>query len=392
MKMRPVTERIAALSAIDWDRRLFDSLIPLPDGTSYNAYLVRGSEKIALLDTVDTHKTAVLMEQLEDVPHIDYIVAHHAEPDHSGALSQVLAKYPQAQVVVTPKGQAMLMDQYSIPAEQFLTVADGATLSLGDCTLEFIHAPWVHWPETMLTYLREERALFTCDFLGSHLATTNLYVTDEARTLEAAKRYYAEIMMPFRKPIEKHLARLADYELALILPSHGPIYPHPDLILNAYREWVLGAPQNLVVLPYVSMHGNTRQMVEYLIGALTERGVEVQPFDLTVTDIGKLAMALVDAATLVVGTPTVLGGPHPSALYAAALANALKPKLKYVSIVGSYGWGGGAVEKLAALIPNLRAEVLPPVTVRGRPRAAEFQALTALAETIAAKHQSLGLA
>jgi flavorubredoxin len=178
MKARKVRENIYWMGAVDWDRRLFDALIPLPDGTSYNAYLVRGSEKTALLDTVDPRMTDVLMFQLESVPHIDYIVAHHAEQDHSGAIPQVLEKYEDAQVLTTPKGKGMLVDLLRIPEERFITVDDGETLSLGDKTLEFIHTPWVHWPETMVTYLPEERILFTCDFFGSHLATTDLYVTD----------------------------------------------------------------------------------------------------------------------------------------------------------------------------------------------------------------------
>ncbi len=187
------------MGAVDWDRRLFDSLMPLPDGTSYNAYLIQGSEKTALLDAVDPTMENVLLSQLESVENIDYLIAHHAEQDHSGAIPRVLEKYKNAKVVATKLGKKMLMDHLPIPEERFVTVGDGETLSLGDKTLEFIHTPWVHWPETMCTYLREEKILFTCDFFGSHLATSDLYVTDEARAYEAAKRYYAEIMMPFSK-------------------------------------------------------------------------------------------------------------------------------------------------------------------------------------------------
>jgi flavorubredoxin len=389
--MKPVEIRpnVYWTGAVDWDRRLFDSLIPLPDGTSYNAYFIRGSERTALIDTVDPTMTEVLLGHLSElgVSGIDYIIANHGEQDHSGTLPRVVADYPQAKVVTTPKGKGMLIDLLAIPGERIVTVDDKETLSLGDKTLEFIHAPWVHWPETMLTYLREDKALFPCDLFGSHLATSELFVRDEGRVYEAAKRYYAEIMMPFRTLVQKHLEKLAGYEITLIGASHGPIYDRPEFIMEAYRHWAGDTPGNIVVLPYISMHGSTRRMVDHLVGALAGEGVTVQQFDLTVTDIGKLAMSLVDAATLVVGTPTVLTGPHPEVAHAAFLANALKPKLRFVSVIGSYGWGGRAVEQLAGMIPNLKVEVLEPVYVKGLPREVDFKALENLAGTIAQKHR-----
>jgi flavorubredoxin len=376
---------------VDWDRRLFDSLIPLPDGTSYNAYLVEGSEKTALIDTVDPNKVDVLLSQLQDVAQVDYVVAHHAEQDHAGSIPQVLARYESAKVVATPKAKEMLIDLLSIPADRFLTVEDGQTLSLGDKTLEFVYTPWVHWPETMVTWLQQDRILFTCDFFGSHLATTDLYVTDEAQVYEAAKRYYAEIMMPFRRVIQRNLTKIAGYDVGLIAPSHGPMYDDPAFIVDAYRDWISDMPKNVVVLPYISMHGSTRRMVEHLVSALTERGVTVQQFDLAVTDIGKLAIALVDAATIVIGTPTVHVGPHPIVFYATHLANALRPKARFASIVGSYGWSSKAVEQIAGLIPNLKVEVLDPILCKGYPQEADLVALDRLADSIVEKHRGLGL-
>jgi len=387
MKARKISESIYWMGAIDWDRRMFDSLIPLPDGTSYNAYLVQGSEKTVLLDTVDPPMEDVLLSQLASVPKVDYVVAHHAEQDHSGTIPRILEMYEEAKVLTTPKGKVMLVDHLDIPGDRVIAVEDGEVLSLGDKTLEFIYTPWVHWPETMVTYLQEDRILFSCDFFGSHLATTDLYVTDEARVYEAAKRYYAEIMMPFRKVIQKNLAKIGSREIALIAPSHGPIYDRPAFIVDAYRDWVSEESQNIVVLPYISMHGSTKKMVDHLVGALAERGVTVYQFDLAVTDIGKLAIALVDAATIVIGTPTLHLGPHPLVFYAAHLANALRPKLKFASIIGSYGWSSKAIEQIAGLIPNLKVEILSPVLCKGLPRESDFAALDELAAAIAAKHK-----
>lgn len=387
MKARKIVDNVYWLGAIDWDRRLFDSLIPVPDGTSYNAYLVQGSEKTVLLDTVEPAMADTLLSQLAHVPHLDYVIAHHAEQDHAGTIPRVLEKYPGVQVLATPKGKGMLIDHLRIPADRVTEVADGETLNLGDKTLEFIHTPWVHWPETMTTYLQEDKILFSCDFFGSHLATTDLYAADQARVYEAAKRYYAEIMMPFRGIIQKNLEKVRGRELALIAPSHGPIYPEPAFILDAYADWVSAAPKNIVVIPYVSMHETTRTMVDYVMSALVERGVAVQRFDLAVTDIGKLAISLVDAATIVIGTPTVHVGPHPLVVYAAYLANTLRPKVKYASVIGSYGWGGKTVEQIAGLISNLKVEMLPPVICKGFPQQADFDALDKLAATIADKHK-----
>jgi flavorubredoxin len=392
MKARQIRKDVYWIGAIDWDRRLFDALIPLPDGTSYNSYLVPGSQKVALIDTVDPTKTEVLLAFLENVPVIDYVIANHAEQDHSGSIPQVLAKYPDAKVVTTPKGRDLLVALLLIPENRFITVNDGETLSLGDKTLEFIHAPWVHWPETMLTYLREDNILFPCDLFGSHLATTDLFVTGEGQVYEAAKRYFAEIMMPFRTSIEKHLEKLNSYKLDIIAPSHGPIYDKPSFIMEAYRSWVSGPPKNIVVLPYISMHGSTQKIVEYFVGALVDKGVTVKQFNLAATDIGKLAVALVDAATMVIGTPTVLVGPHPNMAHAAFIANALRPRLQFISIIGSYGWGSKAVEQLTGMVPNIKAEVLTPVLSKGFPREEDFKALDNLASTIAKKHKELGFA
>ena len=390
MHKRQIKEKIDWLGAVDWDRRLFDSLIPLPDGTTYNAYLVEGSEKTALLDTVDPLMADELMAQLDGVPKVDFIISHHAEQDHSGAIPCVLDRFPEAKVVTTPKAKGMLIDLLRIHESAFVTVQDGETLSLGNKTLKFIHTPWVHWPETMATYLEEDRILFSCDFYGSHIATTDLFVTDQGRVYEAAKRYFAEIMMPFRSVIEKNIEKLKAYDVQMIAPSHGQIYDRPSWIMEAYRDWILGAPQNTVVLPYVSMHASTKRMVDYLVGSLVKKGVRVELFNLTVTDIGKLAMALVDAGTVVVGTPTVLAGPHPLAAYGAFLANALRPKVEFLSIVGSYGWGGKAVETLAGMIPNLKVDVLDPVLCKGVPSSSDFEALDRLADTIAQKHKERG--
>jgi flavorubredoxin len=389
MAAREIVPGVFAVGAIDWDRRLFDELVPLPDGTTYNSYLVRGSEKTVLIDTVDPTKTSELITNLESlgVDKIDYLVASHAEQDHSGSIPAVLERFAGVKVVTNQKCRDLLIALLHLPEERFIVIDDGDTLDLGGKTLEFIIAPWVHWPETMLTYLAEDRVLFPCDLFGSHYATSSLYVPDECAVYEAAKRYYAEIMMPFRASIRGHLEKLATREIEIIAPSHGPIHRRPAFIIDAYRDWTGDAVKNMVVLPYVSMHGSTQAMVDHLLDALINRGIPVQPFNLTKTDTGDLAKALVDAATIVIGAPTVIFGPHPQVVYAAYLANLLRPKTRYATVIGSYGWGGKTVDTIKGMLDRLKVEVLEPVYIRGYPTAEDFAALDRLADEIERKHR-----
>lgn len=388
-----IKANIYSIGVIDWDRKLFDSLIPLPDGTSYNSYFVRGSKKSALIDTVDPSKYEEFANNIKKlgIDSIDYIISHHGEQDHSGSIPMIIERYPKAKLICTPKGKDELKELLSISDDSFITVSDGETISLGDKTLRFIHTPWVHWPETMVTYIQEDKVLFSCDFLGSHYASSMLFVEDECRVYMAAKRYFAEIMMPFRTMVKANLDKISKLEIDLIAPSHGQVYGDSQFIINAYREWVSDEVKNEVIIPYVSMHGSTQKMVHYLIDELVKRGISAKPYNLAVTDIGGLAMSLVDAATVVIGSPTVLVGPHPLIAYGVFLANALRPKTKFASIVGSYLWGGKMAETITGMLPNLKVEILEPVIVKGHPKEENFKELERLADDIFKKHKELNL-
>jgi len=391
MTVKKIKKDIYWVGAIDWDRRLFDELIPLPEGTSYNAYLIKGQKKTALIDTVDPTKEDDLLDNLDDlgIEHLDYIVVNHAEQDHSGAIPLMLELYSEAKIVTNQKCKKMLMEHLLIKEGRIITINDNDILSLGGKTLRFIFTPWVHWPETMLTYLEEDKILFSYDLFGAHFAESNLWVDDESKVYFAAKRYYAEIMMPFRNNIKKHLERLKGLEIKNIAPSHGQIYSHPEFILSAYREWVSDEVENEVIIPYVSMHGSVEEMVYILTEELMRKGITVKPFNLTRTDIGALAIALVDAATIVIASPTVLTGAHPQVVSAVYLANALRPKLRYASVIGSYGWGGKMLENISSMIGNLKVEILSPVIVKGYPKEEDYNSLIRLADEIAEKHKNL---
>jgi len=292
-------------------------------------------------------------------------------------------------VVTNEKCKKMLIEHLLIKEERVITVKDNDSLSLGGKTLKFIFAPWVHWPETMLSYLIEDKILFSCDLFGAHYADSNLWVNDESKVYFAAKRYYAEIMMPFRNNIKKHLEKLKEYKIEIIAPSHGQVYSRPEFILSAYREWTSDKVKNEVIIPYISMHGSVEEMVHILSEELIRNGITVKLFNLTKTDIGKLAMALVDTATIIIASPTVLTGAHPRVVLAVYLVNTLRPKLKYASVIGSYGWGGKMLENITAMINNLKVEILSPVIIKGYPKEKDYDSLIRLASEIKERHKKL---
>lgn len=391
--MKLIKDGVYYCGVEDFGRKIFDQLIPLPHGTTYNSYFIEGSKKRALIDTSYSKTIKEFIENLNGKGEfIDYIIANHAEGDHSEALVKVLQLNPNAKVVTNKKCMDLLIDQYAIPENKFQIINDGNEISLGNKTLRFHLAPWVHWPDTMFTHLVEDNILFTCDFLGAHITYNQgqFYAQETQEYLLSAKRYYAEIMMPFRPHCKKYLDKIKEINPSMICPSHGGVYKNPDFILDAYYEWTADTPKNKVVIPFVSMYQNTERMVDRLAEKLREEGVEVHKFDLISDDIGDLAVELVDAATVVFGASMVLAMPHPYAFFGVYLTNALRPNVKFMSILGSYGWGGNLVGKIEENTNLLQAQKLDYITVKGRAKQEDLERIDALAHTIAQKHKEIG--
>ncbi|MDQ7838019.1 MAG: FprA family A-type flavoprotein [Thermodesulfobacteriota bacterium] len=364
-----ISEGIYWVGIKDWNRRIFDALIPLPQGTTYNAYLVRGKEKTALIDTVNPGFERELEEKIAQVigeAPLDYIIMNHAEPDHAGAIPVMMELYKGAQLITTEKGAKMAQIYYNVPAERIRAVKDGDTIELGGKTLKFIEAPFLHWPETMFTYLAEDKILFSCDFFGAHTAF-GLYDNEVEDILPLAKRYFGEIMMPFRKMGQKALEKIQDLEIKVIAPSHGPVYKNPEKILEVYRKWTAGETREKAIVVYVSMWKSTEAMIKTMVETLLAEGIEVSLYNVVNSDIGDIAGDLVDARAIVLGTPTVLGGMHPVAAHAANLAKALRPPLKYGVVLSSYGWGGGARRQALEVLGPTKIEVIDTLEVNGPP-------------------------
>jgi flavorubredoxin len=394
--MSPPTGTISIAPDVFWvgvkhhNRRLFDGLIPLPHGTSYNAYLIKGSQKTALVDTVNPGFEQELMDKISehaDPSKIDYVIMNHAEPDHAHALVDVLKAAKNAMLVTGAKGKEAAVMYFDVDPGRIKVVDENTRIELGGKTLRFVDAPWLHWPETIFTYLEEDKILFPCDFFGSHLAVGEFYADEygNERTLDMAKLYFAEIMMPFRKPGLNAIEKVRKLAPSMIAPSHGVIWRDPNVILDAYSNWDSEKMEKKVMIVYVSMWGSTEKMVLAMRDALVEKGIPVQVYDIPNTEIGHIAKELVDTPAVVIGAPTVLGGAHPVAAYAALLVKTLRSPTKYGVVLTSHGWSGGAVKQIQEMLSGMKLEVLGAVDVKGPPKKAEFDKVRELADKIAEK-------
>lgn len=395
MKFSEIKNSVYYCGLNDCERKIFDELIPLEHGTTYNSYLVKGSEKVAIIDTMYPKKTDIYLKNLDEngIDHVDYIIANHGEQDHSGSIPALLEKYPNAVVITNAVCKNNIIEMLHVDESRIQVIKNNDELSLGDKTLRFMIAPGVHWPDTMFTYIVEDNLLCTCDFLGAHFTFKDgdIFAPDNEELEHSAKRYYAEIMMPFRTVCKKYTKQVKELNPEMILPSHGPIYKNPKFILDLYDDWASDEGKNLVLLPYVSMYGSTEEMVDYLIKKLNGKGIQTEKFDIVTGDLGDLAMGLVDATTIILGSSMVLAGPHPMAANIAYLANVLRPKAKIASFVGSYGWGGNLFGKLGEMLSGLKLEVIEPLLVKGKPSVTDFNKLDDMVNEIYNKHKALNL-
>lgn len=386
-KVVEISPSIFWVGAVDWHRRVFDGLIPLPYGTTYNSYLVVGKDKIALVDTVNPGFESVLFEKIEKIMNpekIDYVIMNHAEPDHAGGIPAVLSRAKNAKLVASIKGVEMAEAFHGVPSERIMAVKDGDTLDLGGKTLRFIDAPWLHWPETMFTFCQEDGVLMPCDFFGSHLASDRIF-DDEVSDLllPEAKRYYAEIMMPFLPFIVKTLDKIKGMDIKIIAPSHGPIYRNPGKIIQAYERWARGPLEPKVVVIYVSMWGNTEILAKTIVDAISSEGVEVVPYNMMTADVSHISRDLVDASAVVVGSPTLLAGIHPLVGTVVGLVKGLRPRVKLAAIFGSYGWVGGATDQIKNILQPSGIEIIDILKVRGKPRKEDLDKAENLGKLVA---------
>ena len=393
MTYKKIKENILYAGMNDSERLIFDELIPLDKGTSYNSYIVIGSEKTAVIDTMYPKFTKEYIKSFDEnnIKKVDYIIANHGEQDHSGSIPALLEKFPNAKLITNATCANNIKEMLLVPEDKIQIIQNNEEISLGDKTLRFILAPGVHWPDTMFTYIKEDNIICTCDFLGAHYIFDDVFAVPSKELEKSAKKYFAEIMMPFSNVCRKYTQMLKDMKVEMILPSHGPVHKNPDYILNLYEDWAGEKGKNLVLLPYVSMYNSTEEMINYLAEKLAEKGIPSIKYDMVTGNLGDLAIALVDGTTIIIGTSMVLANAHPAAFNTVYLASLLRPKAKIASFIGSYGWGGNLFGKMSELLAPLKLDILDPILVKGKAKAEDYKKLDIMASEIYKKHKELGL-
>ncbi len=358
---------IFGISINDRTTDLFEGVWPISkEGVTYNAYLIR-DEKTVLIDLTKDFKTDTLLSlitEIVDPRRIDYVVVNHMEPDHTGAIKTVTQINPSLRILCTPKAKPMLEHYYGI-TDGVLAVEDGQTLSIGKRTLTFVHAPFVHWPETMVTYIPEEKILFSCDAFGSYGALPGIVFDDECHDLDFYKsealRYYTNIVAKFSKPTLAAINKLADVAVDIICPSHGLIWrKNPGTSIELYRKWAEyenGRNERGVTLLFGSMYGNTERVMNHVAKGISAAGIPVDIFDVARTHTSYILPSVWVNSGIVIGAPTYEVGlfpPMACVLEEIAMKRVLNKKAAYF---GSFGWRGGALAKTTAIIEPVKWEL-----------------------------------
>lgn len=364
-----ITPGVYAVGSKDWKRRIFDCIAATPQGTTYNTYLVKGNDKTALIDTIHKDFTDDLsgkINQLLGGHAIDFVVMNHAEPDHAGSIMDILNKY-DAKLLTTRKGAELAQVYYEVPDDRIRIVADGETVDLGGKTLTFIHAPFIHWPETMMTWLAEDGILFSCDFFSAH-NTIGDFDDESEDVLHWARKYYAEIMMPLAKMGRMAMSKIKELDIKIIAPSHGPVYRNPETILARYADWTNEKTLDKAIILYTSMYSFTEKVALSIAERLKNKGILVGAYDMVNTDSAELINQLLDTRAIVIASPTLLGNIHPVLQYGMILIKTLKPPVKYGLFINNYGWGKSATRHGVEFFEQAKIDSVGVVEVNGKPR------------------------
>lgn len=345
---------------LDWNVRDFHSF-DTERGATYNSYLVQ-DEKTALIDCVKGPFAQQLLRNVQEktpLEKIDYLVCNHAELDHAGSLPEVLKHLPNATLICNVKCKEVLATFFDISNWKIQTVASGETLSLGSRTLTFINTPMVHWPESMFTYVPQEKLLFSMDAFGQHL-TTSARFDDEwplEQIFEQAKSYYANIVTPYGRQVLKTLEAASTLPIEMIAPSHGLIWrTHPDKILSAYSDWAHGKFRRKMLVYYDSMWGSTEIMAERIVKAAqaVSPDVDVHLMHVRKTTFSRMATEMLDAAAVAVGSSTLNGQMMPQLAAVLTYFKGLRFREKSTFAFGSYGWGVGGPEQIQKELDEMK--------------------------------------
>ncbi|MEZ5359341.1 MAG: FprA family A-type flavoprotein [Candidatus Zixiibacteriota bacterium] len=381
-----ITPGVYAVGSKDWKRRIFDCIAATPQGTTYNTYLVRGADKTALIDTIHKDFKDDLSGKINQIlgSHaIDYVIMNHAEPDHAGSIMHILNQC-SAKLLCTKKGAELAQVYYDVPDDRIQVVADGETIDLGGKSLTFIHAPFIHWPETMMTWLAEDGVLFSCDFFSAH-NTIGDFDTESEDIIHWARKYYAEIMMPLAKMGRMAMAKLKNLDIKFIAPSHGPIYRDPSKIMAHYTDWTNEKTAPKAIILYTSMYTFTEKIALTIAENLKNQGIIVGAYDMVNTDAAELINQLLDTRALIIASPTLLGNIHPVIQYGMILIKTLRPPIKYGLFVNNYGWGKSATRFGVEFFEQAKIDSIGVIEINGKPGDEDFANITEASEILAKK-------
>jgi flavorubredoxin len=367
-----LTSRISWVGYIDWTIRDFHSYMT-SRGSSYNAYLIE-DDKNVLIDTVKKPYGNYLLNQLTEklgAKKLDYIVVNHAEPDHSGAMQEVIKSHPDAEILCTAKCEKILSHYYDTSGWKFLNVKTGDTINVGKHTLEFIETPMVHWPESMFTYIPEAGILFSMDAFGQHYASSN-HFDDQVNldeVLNEAKKYYANIVMLYGKQIRNTLQKTKDLDIKVIAPAHGVIWrSNLGLILKKYEQWTEFKAKPKVLVIYDSMWESTKMMAKAIVKGASFGGVEAKLLFVRATGLTDIATDVLDCAGLAFGSATLNRRMMPMMSATLTYLKGLRPSRKAGFAFGSTGWGKGGTEDIMESLNDMDIDIIrEPIKTKWRP-------------------------
>lgn len=389
-----ISERVFYVGTNDRKKHLFENNWPLPNGVAYNSYLIK-DEKSALIDTLEFGSKDDYIDNinciLENRP-LDYLIVNHMEPDHASMIGEVIRNYPEVKVVSNCKTYSMLKAYYKLPEERFLEVKEGETLDLGHHKLTFVLTPWVHWPETMVTYDTTEQILFSCDAFGSFGTLDGGIFDDEINFdryyEDEMRRYYSNIVGKYSNMVQKAFAKLAGVPVKCICPSHGPVWrKEPSKVLALYDRWSRNEAEEGVVICYASMYGNTEKMADTIARLIAEEGIKnIRIYDVSKTHVSFILSEIWKYKGLILGTCAYNGDMHPMMHMLCHEISISQPKNKTFAVFGSSTWNGAGVKALMAFAE--KQGLVPegePVQVLGAPDSEKMSGFKTLAKEFAAK-------
>lgn len=390
MKKIVISNKVIYLGTNDRKKRLFENNWPLPNGVAYNSYLIN-DEKSALIDTLEFGSKDDYLDEIRkylDGRQLDYLVVNHMEPDHASMIGILLKFYPKLTILSNIKAFKMLEAYYGVGTENFQEVKDGEEISLGYHKLSFILTPWVHWPETMMTYDKTDKILFSCDAFGSFGTLDGGIFDDEINFSffeDEMRRYYSNIVGKYSNMVQKAFAKLQGTEIKMICPSHGPVWrENPSKAIELYDRWSRHQSEDGVVIAFASMYGNTEKMADYVARLISESGVKnIRVYDVSKTNASFIISEIWKYKSIILGSCAYNTGMHPMMEHLCHELSVVSPKDKNYALFGSYSWTGGGLKTLTAFAEKMSwNKVSEPVELMGSPNPEKMEGFITMAKNI----------